>query len=80
MVLERLGDTMVTVHLGTDRILELNDTAARLVELLAEGKTTAEAVGAIAQEYDAPKAEVVANVESTVARLVEESVLEAVGS
>lgn len=80
MVLERLGDTMVTVHLGTDRILELNDTAARLVELLAEGKTTAEAADAIAQEYDAPKAEVVANVESTVARLVEESVLEALGS
>lgn len=79
VVIERLGDTMITVQLGTDRILELNDTAARLVELLADGKTTSEAAETIAGEYSAPLAEVMANVEGTVAQLVEERVLEAVG-
>jgi len=78
VVVERLGDTMVTVQLGTDRILELNDTAARLVELLGEGKSTGEAADVIASEYDAPLAEVVANIESTVAQLVEEKILEPV--
>src|SRR5690606_7719420 len=80
VVIERLGDTMVTVQLGTDRILELNDTAARLVELLADGKTAGEAATIIADEYSVPLPEVTANVQSTVAQLVEERILEAAGA
>lgn len=79
VVIERLGDTMVTVQLGSDRILELNDTAARLVELLVDDKTTGEAAEIIASEYSAPLDEVIANIESTIAQLVEERILEAAG-
>ncbi|HZJ10715.1 MAG TPA: PqqD family protein [Trueperaceae bacterium] len=80
VVIERLGDSMVTVQLGTDRILELNETASRLVELLQAGNSDAEAASLLAKEYDVPLAEVAANVRLTVAQLLEEKVLEPAGS
>ncbi len=35
----RLGENIVLVHLGTDRIYELNPTAARIWELIQTGET-----------------------------------------
>ncbi|HEX7005151.1 MAG TPA: PqqD family protein [Trueperaceae bacterium] len=37
VVVQRLGDSMVLVNLETDRIIELNETAAALFELLGSG-------------------------------------------
>jgi len=37
VVFKRLEDRMVLVHLGTNQIFELNDTGARVWELLQEG-------------------------------------------
>ena len=76
VVVERLGESVLAVHLGTDKILELNDTAARLLDLLLEGRTEAEATEIIAAEYDAPSAEVAANVSATLRSLLEEQVVE----
>lgn len=78
VVVQRLGDAMVIVHLGTDAILELNETAARLVELLTDGKTADEAVEALADEYAATIEDVRSDVRRTLASLSAERVLEPV--
>jgi len=78
VVVDRLGDSMVAVQLGTDKIFDLNETAARLVELLGEGRTAGEAADVIAGEYDATAEAVRQDVVSTVSTLITESVLEVV--
>jgi hypothetical protein len=76
VVVQRLGDAMVIVQLQTDAILELNETAARLVELLTDGKTVEEAVEALAGEYAANVEDVRKDVQQTLASLAAEQVLE----
>lgn len=78
VVIEKLGDAMIAVQLGTDRILELNETAARLVELLVAGSTDAEAALALAGEYGVDVTTVAGDVSDTIAMLVAEQVLEVV--
>lgn len=75
VVLERIEDSVIAVHLGTDRIVELNETAGRLLELIREGMTGAQAVDVLAAEYDAPREEIAGNVASTVAVLVAEQIV-----
>ena len=75
VVLERIEDSVIAVHLGTDRIVELNETAGRLLELLREGMTGAQAVDVLAAEADAPREEIAGNVASTVAVLVAEQIV-----
>ncbi len=77
VVIERLGDAMIAVQLGTDRILELNETAARLVELLLAGGTDADATLALASEYGVEVDAVGHDVAETIGMLVAEQVLEA---
>lgn len=69
---------MVAVQLGTDKIFDLNETAARLVELLSEGRTAGAAAEVIAGEYDATPEDVTNDVVNTIATLVDESILELV--
>jgi|GEM_PF-1401282 len=75
VVIERMGDTMLAVHLGSDKIIELNETAAHLVDLLLGGSTDREAAAAMAETYDVPYDVLWENIESTLATLVSESVL-----
>lgn len=77
VVIDRLGDSLVAVQLGTDKIFELNETATRLVELLGEGRTAAAAAEAIAGEYDATLDAVRQDVVLTVEMLVAEAMIEA---
>ncbi len=77
VVIEKLGDAMIAVQLGTDRIIELNETAARLVELLVGGDSVGEATLALAGEYDVEADVVGHDVVETIAMLVSEQVLEA---
>lgn len=76
VVIERLGDAMIAVQLGTDRILELNETAARLVELLIAGDSDEDAKAALAAEYGVAPDVVAGNVAETIGMLVAEQVLE----
>lgn len=78
VVIDRLGDSMVAVQLGTDKIFDLNETAARLVELLGEGRTATDAATVIAGEYDVTAEAVAQDVVATIATLVAESVIEVV--
>ena len=74
--MDRLGDSLVAVQLGTDKIFELNETATRLVELLKDGSTAADAALAIANEYDVTVDTVSGDVVDTIATLIAESVIE----
>src|SRR5690606_6830211 len=76
VVVDRLGDSLVAVQLGTDKIFELNETATRLVELLKDGSTAADAALAIANEYDVTVDTVSGDVVDTIATLIAESVIE----
>lgn len=76
VVVDRLGESLVAVQLGTDKIFELNETATRLVELLEEGRTGAEAATVIASEYEASLDAVHQDVVATIETLVAESMIE----
>jgi hypothetical protein len=65
IISRRLGEDMVVVHLGTNRIYELNVTAARLWEILTDGVTAAEACDRLASEFDTEPATVVDDVQRT---------------
>ena len=65
VVVEGMGDATVVVNLATDQIHELNETAARLLERLGEGKAAAVAADELAAEYEADPEIVRADVERT---------------
>ena len=50
-VLRRVGAGAVLVHLGSGRVFELNDTAARAWELAATGLDKSEVIAALLVEY-----------------------------
>lgn len=56
VVYRRLGDTAVLVHLGTNEIFELNDSGARLWELLGEGHGLDDAIQTLVREFDVDEA------------------------
>jgi PqqD family protein of HPr-rel-A system len=70
VVSRRLGDELVLVHLGSNRIFRLNRTAARLWELIGEGVTTAEGLlEALRSEFDVGEDELRGEIDSTLERL-----------
>jgi len=75
VMIEKLGDATIVVNLATDEVHELNETAARLLELLREGKTAAEAAEALARAYDAELATVREDVARTIEVFLAEKVL-----
>jgi Coenzyme PQQ synthesis protein D (PqqD) len=67
VVARRMGEAVVLIHLGTNRIYELNATGARIWELLAEGRSVEEIEEALSTEFEAGSVDVAAEVE----RLIE---------
>jgi hypothetical protein len=51
VVARRVDDGMVLVHLATNQIFELNDTGARIWELLSTGRDSDGVVVQLMQEY-----------------------------
>jgi Coenzyme PQQ synthesis protein D (PqqD) len=54
-VANRMGEQMVLVHLGTDRIFELNSSAARIWDLLVEGRDQQEIERSLCEEFKISK-------------------------
>jgi hypothetical protein len=52
VVAKRLGDVIVLVHLDTNRVYELNSTAARLWELCDAGCDLAQILVQMSEEFD----------------------------
>jgi hypothetical protein len=48
-----MGDAVVLIHLGTNRIYELNATGARIWELLVEGRSVEEIEEILSTEFEA---------------------------
>jgi hypothetical protein len=54
VVARRVGEAVVLVHLSTNAIFELNETGARIWELLTESMDRAGIVQRLEQEFDVP--------------------------
>ncbi len=72
VVFRRLDDQMVLVHLGTNQIFELNETSARLFELLADHGDVTAATRRLVEEFAVDPADVSKDVDRTLAVLVSE--------
>jgi hypothetical protein len=74
-VLRRVGDGAVLVELGSGHVFELNDTAARIWELVVERGTVAETVEALLEEFTADKAGLMSDVVELVDTLTDRGLL-----
>jgi hypothetical protein len=76
VVSTRVGDEVVLVHLGTERILSLNCTAARLWDLLCAGTDWADVKQMMLDEFDVTEAQLAAELERLLASLRTEQVVD----
>jgi hypothetical protein len=74
-VANRMGDAIVVVHVGTDRIFELNSTAARIWELLSEGHNWQHIQETLLKEFDVPADQAAQDVEKLVTSLLAENII-----
>jgi hypothetical protein len=72
----RIDDSIVLVHMGRNEIFSLNVTGARLWELLAEGRSRAEAIDCLQAEFDVSHEAARHEAEQLVATLVREGLAE----
>jgi hypothetical protein len=75
-VVRRLGDELILVNLRTNRIYELNRTAARLWELIAEGRDAGELRQAMLHEFDVEESSLDDEIAALVPVLVERGLVE----
>ena len=75
VVARRLGDSAVLVRLSTNQIYELNDTGARLWELLEQGASVDAAVTTLASEFEAPRDEIARDVDALIHDLTEQGLI-----
>jgi hypothetical protein len=71
VVAQRMGDQIVLVHLATNRIYDLNVTAARLWELLTSGHSLGEAQAQLLQEFEVEPEALAREIESAVRLMLE---------
>lgn len=76
-VSQRVGTDMVLVNLRTDQIFELNETGARIWDLLATGSDLAGIEQRLVQEYDVRESEVRGQVDALLRALREAELLQA---
>jgi hypothetical protein len=72
---KRVGDEIVLVHLETNRIFELNRTAAFLWETLAAGSTQAELEERLAQEFDVDRDELAREIDELLGEFASERLI-----
>lgn len=76
VLMRKVDDEFVLVHMGRNRIFALNSTGARLWELLSEGRSRGDAVEQLSREFDVDLRTVDAEAESLLRQLVREGLLE----
>jgi len=72
VVAQRIGSDTVLVHMRTNRIYELNETGARLWELLAAGHAWVEVVDRLRAEFDVDEGRLIREVDEFLALLLDE--------
>jgi Coenzyme PQQ synthesis protein D (PqqD) len=75
VVSRKVGDRLVVVNLQTNRIYELNPTAARLWELLGPGRERAELEQVMLEEFDVQQPELSGQLDETLAVLSSEGLI-----
>lgn len=75
VVFRRLSDRMVLVQLRTNQMFDLNETSARLWELLSRDGDLAAAESGLADEYDVDPAQLHDDIERTLAFLAAEQLI-----
>lgn len=75
VVAQRLGESMVLVNLATDRILELNDTAAELYEMVNDGLSQLEMETRLAEAYSVDSESLREELAAVLQSLAEEQVV-----
>ena len=76
VVYNRIGDQGVLIHMKTNRIYELNRTAARLWELLSDGRDRTEIQRLMLQEFEVADDQLAREVEDRLASLRDERLIE----
>jgi Coenzyme PQQ synthesis protein D (PqqD) len=76
VVARRVGETAVLVHLGSNRIYELNDTGARIWALSADGATVEGLVDRLEREFEVDRGQLASEVALIVDDLVREGLFE----
>jgi len=74
-VANRMGDQIVLVHVGTDRIFELNQTAARIWDLLALGHNRNEIQKILLEEFRISESIATQQIEELLATLIGERII-----
>ncbi len=77
---QKLDEETIVVDPRTREVHLLNETAARIWELLASPRSLEQLAATLAEEYDAPDEEVRAAVEETLATLRDKGLLAAGGT
>ena len=77
VVFQRVGEDLVLVHLKTNEIFALNPTGARFWELLVQGKSRPEIEETLLLEYDVPHEQLVQEIDTLVAELMQQKMLHA---
>jgi hypothetical protein len=76
VLMRKVGDEFVLVHMSRNQIFSLNPTAARLWELLTEGCSRADALAQLTQEFDVPPETAAADADELLRLLKQEGLLE----
>ena len=74
-VANRMGDQIVLVHVGTDRIFELNPTAARVWDLLQSGHNRNEIRKILFEEFSISESLAAQQIEDLLASLIAERII-----
>ena len=74
-VANRMGDQIVLVHVGTDRIFELNQSAARVWDLLTSGHTRNEIQKILLEESNISESVASQQVEELLDSLIAEKII-----
>jgi hypothetical protein len=72
---KRLDDTVVLVDIGTNRIFELNETAARVWELVGQGLDRVGILRRLVEEFDVEEGQAVDEVHNVLTRFKNEGLL-----
>lgn len=80
VVTKQLGDALVLVHLDTNRIYELNSTAARLWKLCEAGCDLAQILAQMGEEFDVQEPRLRAETEAMLALFLNNHLLSVKGA
>ena len=75
VIYQKLGDDILLLHLRTNRFYELNNTAARIWELITAGSDLEHTVGQLASEFNVEPDVLMPAVESALSSMTKENLL-----